>query len=44
METRTEKIGGSIYIRVPSGIVKKHKVKEKKDYDVSEDTWDIIFG
>ncbi len=44
MESNVQKHGGSLYLRIPKGIAKKHNVIEKKNYDVHEDIWDKIFG
>ncbi len=44
METNIQKHGGSLYLRIPMGIVRKHNIEDKNNYDVHEDIWDKIFG
>lgn len=43
MKTHIQGYGDSLYLRIPSGIVKKYDVKDKTDIDVHESLWDKIF-
>lgn len=43
MKSRTIKLGGSLYLRIPDDIVKKNNIEEKKDYYIPENLWNKLF-
>jgi len=43
MRTKTLKIGGSLYLRIPHEKVVKHGLENKMDIDFHEGLWDEMF-
>ena len=43
MRTSITKIGGSIYLLIPKGIVEKYKLDGLNSFEVHESEWDQLF-
>jgi len=43
MKTKTVKLGGSLYLRIPHEKVEKYNLQKNMDIYIHEDLWDEMF-